>query len=46
MSNLGRMYQNGKGGLPKDIRQAIAWYRKDADAGDETAKTELKHFGQ
>lgn len=28
------MYQLGQGGLPKDLAQAVSWYRKAADAGD------------
>jgi hypothetical protein len=32
MNWLGVMYENGRGGLPKDDAQAVGWYRKAADA--------------
>ena len=31
---LGRIYEKGLGGVPKDELQALSWYRKGADAGD------------
>lgn len=34
MADLGWRYESGAGGLPKDDVQAVAWYRKAADAGD------------
>jgi hypothetical protein len=34
MANLGVMYENGRGGLPKDDAKAVSWYRKAVDAGD------------
>jgi membrane associated rhomboid family serine protease len=30
---LGAMYENGRGGLTKDAKQAVYWYRKAADQG-------------
>lgn len=32
MVNLGRMYEQGLGGLPKDLDQAAVWYRKAGQA--------------
>lgn len=29
--NLGLMYADGRGGLPRDPAQAVAWYRKAAE---------------
>ena len=37
MYNLGVMYKNGGGGLPKDEAQAVRWYQKAAEAGDTDA---------
>jgi TPR repeat protein len=37
MYSLGIMYEQGRGGLPKDASQAVSWYRKAADAGDSDA---------
>jgi len=37
MNNLGWMYENGRGGVPKDDAQAVSWYRKSADAGNTRA---------
>jgi TPR repeat protein len=34
MTQLGFMYANGRGGLPKDDVQAVSWFRRAADAGD------------
>src|ERR1039457_2893112 len=33
MSNLGFMYEYGRGGLPQDDAQAVNWYRKASAAG-------------
>jgi TPR repeat protein len=33
MSNLGSLYEEGKGGLPKSDRDAAEWYRKAAQLG-------------
>jgi len=41
MTNLGVMYETGRGGLPKDDAQAVSWYRKAADAGDARAMASL-----
>ena len=35
MNELGIAYANGKYGLPIDHAQALAWYKKSADAGSE-----------
>ena len=37
---LGSMYADGKG-VPKDDRQAVAWYRKAAEQGVDIAQTLL-----
>jgi len=34
------MYENGLG-VPKDREQAVHWYRKAAEQGDESAKSAL-----
>ena len=34
---LGRLYDNGIGGVPLDHGQAVAWYRKAADQGNADA---------
>ncbi|MGZ8942198.1 MAG: tetratricopeptide repeat protein, partial [Methylobacter sp.] len=38
--NLGVMYANGRG-VPKDEREAVAWYRKAAEQGDAAAQYNL-----
>ena len=35
------MYEDGRGGLPKDEAQAVNWYRKAADNGNATAMNNL-----
>jgi hypothetical protein len=45
MNNLGRMYERGRG-VPADLEQAVAWYRKAAAAGDEKARENLKRLGR
>ena len=35
--NLGAMYRSGKG-VPKDIQEAVKWYRKAAEQGDPNAQ--------
>src|SRR6516164_5436045 len=40
-TNLGYMYDNGLGGLPKDAVQAVYWYRKAAEQGIPTAQYDL-----
>ena len=37
----GVMYENGRGGLPKDDAQAVSWYRKAADAGNAFGMSRL-----
>ena len=46
MTNLGRMYENGRGGLSKDDVQAVKWYRKATDLDSAYAKDELKRLGR
>jgi len=36
MSYMGMMYENGRGGVPKDDAQALDWYRKAAHAGNSS----------
>jgi hypothetical protein len=38
---LGKNYETGRIGLPKDFSQAQFWYRKGADQGDPFAETSL-----
>ena len=38
--NLGLMYANGQG-VAKNQKEAVAWYRKAAAAGNESAKAAL-----
>ena len=38
---LGKNYETGRIGLPKDIPQAQYWYRKAADRGDPYAEASL-----
>jgi hypothetical protein len=45
MAHLGMMYENGRGGLPKDDSQAVNWYRKAAAAGNDYAVAALKRLG-
>ena len=40
MNNLGAMYEKGAG-VAKDAAEAVRWYRKAADAGNQTAKRNL-----
>ena len=39
--NLGVMYEDGRGGLPKDDAKAVKWYRKAADQGHAAAHYKL-----
>lgn len=43
MANLAECYELGHG-VSKDIKTALEWYRKAADAGVESAKEKLKEF--
>ena len=38
---LARRYETGQGGFPKDAEQALAWYRRAAEAGDPGAQIRL-----
>jgi hypothetical protein len=38
---LGKNYETGRAGLPKDVAQAEHWYRESADAGDPFAAASL-----
>ena len=42
--NLGWAYESGTG-VPRDKAQAIAWYRKAAQAGDLQARARLHGLG-
>jgi len=39
------MYEEGNGGLPKDLSEAIAWYRKAAAQGNERAISRIQALG-
>jgi hypothetical protein len=43
MNNLGWMCEQGRG-VVKDMAKAVAWYRKAALLGNETAKANLKRL--
>lgn len=42
---LGLHYESGSGGEPKDVNQAIEWFRRSAAQGNESAKRALAHLG-
>jgi TPR repeat protein len=44
MANLGRMYENGRGGLTKDDVEAVQWYRRGAEAGNGQAMASLGYM--
>ena len=39
--NLGNMYLNGVGEIPKDLAQALHWHKKAAEKGDVNAQFAL-----
>jgi TPR repeat protein len=39
--NLAQLYRNGVGVIPKDLAQAVYWYKKAAEQGDPNAQFEL-----
>ena len=43
-SILGRYYETGTG-VPQDETEAVKWYRRAAEQGDEDAKQKLKRLG-
>ncbi len=43
MAQLGRMYEDGLGGLAKDDLQAVQWYRRGAEAGNGQAMASLAY---
>ena len=42
-SNLGIMYQNGKG-VPQDYVKAVQWYTRSAEQGNRNAQTGLQRL--
>ena len=44
-TNLGTMYERGEG-VAQDAVEAVRWYRKAAEQGDEGAKKNLARLGQ
>jgi len=45
MANLGRMYEEGRGGLTKsDDAEAVQWYRRGAEAGNGQAMASLGYM--
>jgi TPR repeat protein len=44
MNNLGFLYENGMGGLPKSDAEAIKWCAKAASLGDTHAQESLKRL--
>ncbi len=43
MNSIGMMYENGLG-MKKNVVEAVTWYRKAADKGNEHAKKALKRL--
>lgn len=41
---IGAMYEEGRGGLPKDLKLAAEWYLKSAEQGDADAQNRLGVF--
>ena len=41
---LARLYERGAGSIAADVRKAVEWYQKAADAGSAEAKKELSCF--
>jgi hypothetical protein len=39
--NLGDMYATGRGGLPRDDKQALEWFHKSAEQGNPRGQAEL-----
>ena len=33
MDLLGDMYEDGMGGVKRDVKKAVEWYRKEAEGG-------------
>ena len=46
MTNLGLMYEAGRGGLAKDVDKAVELYGKAAADGFDNAKGQLKRLGK
>ena len=44
MAHLGRMYEDGRGGLTRDDAEAIQWYRRGAEAGNGQAMASLGYM--
>jgi TPR repeat protein len=44
MADLGRMYEDGLGGLTKDDAEAVQWYRRGAEAGSGQAMASLGYM--
>lgn len=44
MAELGRMYEQGRGGLEKDGTQAVHWYRRGAELGNGQAMASLAYM--
>jgi len=44
MYDPGAMYENGEG-VVKDRQQAVDWYRKAADLGEQHAQEALRRLG-
>jgi hypothetical protein len=45
MAYLGEMYANGRG-VAQDDAEAVHWYRKAADLGDEYAKAAMSRLAR
>jgi TPR repeat protein len=46
MMSLGVLYEQGRGGLPKDEAEAVNWYRKAAQLGEGNALGALRRLNR
>jgi hypothetical protein len=44
-SNIGYLYEQGRGGFVRDLDEAKKWYRKAAEQGSDFAKKSLERLG-
>ena len=45
MTTVGAFYENGWG-VPRDVEQAVVWYRKAAALGEPAAQDNLERLGR
>lgn len=44
--NLAGMYEEGRGGLAQDLEEAVVWFRRAADQGNQGARDALKRLSK